>query len=185
MLLAYIFYSHQSLLRDKFNNRGLLIKPTVNLDSVTDTHRINPNKKWLLISFVTDPSCTNLCLKLLQQQLYKMRQVHIAMHRSTDRVKRHLFVTAATTPEMIQKQLAAYPLMTSSSTSLADWRELLGNFTPPKTSTTKSAFIDKLANYIFIVDPDNYLVTAYHTQQHSGKDLIKDLSKLLRGSQKG
>ena len=168
MVLAYIVFSYQDLVPGNRTHRGQLIKPPVNLNTSEDESMvtIKQTKKWLLVKVLTEQSCDQSCIQLLKQQLNTMRQVHIAMHRNTDRVERYVLFADTDLLIQVKNQFqSTHPLLKYQAIDADLWQ--------------------KWSDYILIIDPNNYLIMSYHRQQHSGIDLIKDLTKLLRASQSG
>ena len=182
IVLAYVIYTNQQLLPERTSNQGYLLRPGVHLDVMGDAW-LNPDQKWLLLTFVTESSCDADCLQLLEKQMYRMRQVQIAMNRNSDRMERHVLMADERLLSALNTQLKAYPYMQVHPLDITPWQQMLGNY--PGFSENYAYKNDGLGSYIFVVDPRNYIVAFYHHQQHSGKNMIRDLTKLLRYSQIG
>ena len=182
IVLAYVIYANQQLLPEHTSNQGYLFRPGVHLNEL-DAAWLNPDQKWLLLSFVTELSCDADCIQLLEKQMYRMRQVQIAMNRNSDRMERHVLIADESLLPVLTAQKASYPYMHVSQLDVTPWQQLLRNYSGfAENSAYKN---DSPGSYIFVVDPRNYIIAFYHHQQHSGKNMIRDLTRLLRYSQIG
>jgi len=95
MFLAKYFYEHKDV--SGAVNYGELLNPPLQLSTLVSKSKALYQGRWVL--FYATPSCDTLCT----ENLYKMRQVRLAVGKDQDRVVRLLVTqTAYTLPEAYQ-----------------------------------------------------------------------------------
>ncbi len=95
MFLAKYFYEHRDV--SKTVNYGKLLNPPLPLAKIVSKSIAEYQGRWVL--FYESPVCDTLCT----ENLYKMRQVRLAVGKDQDRVVRLLVTeTAYTLPEAYQ-----------------------------------------------------------------------------------
>lgn len=156
------------------SNKGHLIKPVRRLDSIAiETAAGQPfdyakqKPKWTVL-IPGDATCIKAC----RHALWLTRQVHIAMGRKADHVRRYYLSDerplSSSLSELIDKE---HTRLTTLFTSAADLRRLLA-----------VDGIDPLRGDVFyLVDPHGW-VMMYYTGANSGADVISDLKVLLTQS---
>ena len=130
-------------------------------------------KKWSLVYFGSAE-----CLKRCEQDLYKMRQVHLAQGKETDRVQRIFVVTDAKALDLLRYTLKDYPGMIVLTGPEAAVRALALQFSLPAGSAL--AGLDR----VYLVDPLANLVLHYPPDADAS-GMRKDLVRLLKVSQVG
>jgi cytochrome oxidase Cu insertion factor (SCO1/SenC/PrrC family) len=130
-------------------------------------------KKWSLVYF--GPSeCLNRCA----QNLYKMRQVHLAQGKEAERVQRVFVATDAKALDRLRHTLMDYPGMIALIGPEAAVRELARQFNVPAGSA-----LDGL-DRIYLVDPlGNFML--HYAPDADASGMRKDLVRLLKVSQVG
>lgn len=124
-----------------------------------------PNAEWMMI--VVADSCTESCEELL----YKARQVNIALGKNANRVNRSAWLGS------MNDQLAS---RWSSEYSSMEKLTLPEGATPVWPEGVNPASQPR----ILLVDPFGNVIMHYG-DEHTGKDMLKDLKHLLKLSQIG
>lgn len=166
IIAAQLFYTHQNWLRHDTINSGQLIQPPLNfrLLHLAPLAQLPLNKNdlkdtWIMV-YITPPPCTQIC----QSNLYKMRQVRLALGKEQNRVQRLLLIVSNSNLIHPDKNLfSAYPGMQYAQ-------------------TTASAVT--LQNALYLVDPHNNILMLY-APNAPAKGLLKDMTRLLDVSQIG
>jgi cytochrome oxidase Cu insertion factor (SCO1/SenC/PrrC family) len=163
----------------KTMNYGELIQPARPLENVEfrtpggDRVAIDTYKhKWLMVTFGT-----GVCDKLCEENIYKMRQVHIATGKHHERVKRLLIVTSKVSNNL-QKIMKAYPDMSVATGSAKAIQNLADQL-----RTKDGTALDGL-NRIYLIDPLGNFMMTYDSNADPGK-MRRDLGRLLRVSHIG
>jgi cytochrome oxidase Cu insertion factor (SCO1/SenC/PrrC family) len=129
-------------------------------------------KKWSLVYFGSAE-----CLKRCEQDLYKMRQVHLAQGKETERVQRVFVVTDAKALDLLRYTLKDYPGMIVL-TGPAAVRRLASQFSVPAGSALDG--LDRM----YLVDPlGNFML--HYAPDADASGMRKDLVRLLKVSQVG
>jgi len=163
----------------KTGNYGELIQPARPLENVEfktpggDQVAISDYQhKWLLVTFGS-----GACDKVCEENIYKMRQVHIATGKHHKRVKRLLVVTSKVSSNL-QKIMKAYPDMTVASEPAKAIRNL-----GKQLRTKDGTALDGL-NRIYLIDPLGNFMMTYDRNADPSK-MRRDLGRLLRVSHIG
>ena len=130
-------------------------------------------KKWSLVYFGSAE-----CRKRCEQDLYKLRQVHIAQGKEAERVQRVFVVTDATALDLLRYTLKDYPGMIVLVGPPPAVQQLARQFSVPAGSALdgldRMYLVDPLGNFVLHYAPD---------ADPSG--MRKDLVRLLKVSQVG
>lgn len=172
VLLAVIVYKNPGLIELGAKNHGTLVTPARPLDSISLTVDGQPRDKqsllegmWSWTTFIDGP-CDQACAN----QLYKSRQVRLALGKDMDRGQR-LLVQLGTPATLDPKLLESHPdLIIASAASDAAWLPEFhtdGN----KLDTDNLYLIDPLGNLMM-----------YYPPTVEGPKILKDIQRLVRVS---
>lgn len=163
----------------KTKNYGELVIPARPLADVAFTTadgreiRLSQFKhKWLMVTFAAD-GCTGAC----ENNIYKMRQVHIAQGKHQKRIRR-LLVLPANGKQALSLKQKGYPnlvVVTGPAGSIRDFANQVKSADQTAAEST---------NRIYLIDPLNNLIMSYPQDADAG-GIRKDLARLLRVSQIG
>lgn len=167
-------------------NRGFLINPPIDVRelSIADKDGLpfsseDHLKTWFLI-YVPPKNCGSAC----DNSLYLMRQANKALGSDQQRVKRMLISWSDISEELRSKLDAEFPNMLEYQAG----PELLKRALAPALQTETNAIE---AGRIYIMDPWGFIMLSYPAvadEQESilkGKDLLKDLKRMLKVSRIG
>jgi cytochrome oxidase Cu insertion factor (SCO1/SenC/PrrC family) len=183
MIAAWSLYTDRtsSSFLTKTVNYGQLIQPPLDftqfkfkhLDGSLFTVNELANSWWMV--YISPEPCSDAC----QRNLYKIRQVWIALNKDQDRVQR-LFVTFSAASLVKANQLPQlqkdYPGMQYGKTSLSTVKDFFANANLQKIVPQQGA--------LYLVDPHSNLMMAY-APDFDPEKLLKDLTRLLNTSQIG
>lgn len=128
---------------------------------------------WLLV-YVNGQDCAQAC----QDRLYYLQQLHIALGKNIQRVRRY-YLNASDAPlsaDVADLFRSEYPSM---GIAVSDKVELSGNL------AEAGAVIDLTQQtYVILVDPVGN-VMMYYTEEQSAEDIMADLETLLKYSSLG
>lgn len=130
-------------------------------------------RPWLMV-YVTAQDCDAEC----QSRVYSMRQLHIALGKDIERVRRY-YLQVAPQPlnaETAQLFKADYPSMGVAFSDRTIFEQNLKAAGVPLTLGTES--------YILFVDPVGN-VMMYYTDEQTAEDIMSDLETLLKYSSLG
>ena len=164
---------------DKTTNYGELVIPAVPLEDVVmqsiDGKAVSLkdfSHHWLMVTF-SGSGCDAAC----EQNIYKMRQTHIAQGKYQLRVKRLLVLSGKPKPGSLAK-LKEYPEMVIVTGPAEAIRAFGSQF-----KTSQGTALDGL-NQIYLVDPLGNFMLHYDADAEAG-GIRKDLGRLLRVSRIG
>lgn len=169
MILATIMFYTGWLNPDSYSNEGQLIAPPVAIQDLglqgADGQPLaqrfaveQEDRNWLLM--VTSAECNQSCEELL----YLARQVNIALGKNANRVNRAALVGSVPS-ELDSRWSDDYRLMERLQAPAGlDWPKSLGSRSEPA---------------ILLVDPLGNIMMKY-TDEHTGKQMLKDLKHLLK-----
>lgn len=173
MLLAGYVYRYDQSTHPKTVNRGILLQPPF----LSATHLSLPihwpQRQWWLVYVSTKP-CTAMC----QNNLYKMRQIWIALNKDQARVQR-VWLALEDSHRSISEPgfKQRYGNMLRVALTQQDWTKF---WQSTAAQETKFSFIYQ-GNSFFIVDPMGNLVLVYPGDT-GPRDIYKDLTHLLKVS---
>jgi len=161
-------------------NHGELVQPARPIGDVTldtlDGKRLKfseLNRKWALVYFGSAH-----CLARCEQDLYKMRQVHLAQGKQAERIERVFVVTDASALDLLRYTLKDHPGMIVLVGPPAAARRLARQFSVPAGGA-----LDGL-DRIYLVDPlGNFML--HYPPDADASGMRKDLVRLLKVSQVG
>lgn len=180
MLLAWYVYRHPSLFTGR-TNHGRLFNPPLELAELPFSamrgeepfDKAKLRGKWTLF-YIDDFPCQAAC----QQNLYKMRQVRMALGKERERVNRVLLLTARNSVKYMKNQALLDMIAQDYKGTLlamADLQEL-NTFLKLESSAALHGF--------YIVDPLGNMILRY-PEAVIPDHLFKDLQHLLKVSQIG
>jgi cytochrome oxidase Cu insertion factor (SCO1/SenC/PrrC family) len=178
-LLSWYLFNFTNVLHDggSASHGDLLIppRPLPNI-SLQDPANVITNAelkgKWTLL-FITSNYCDEVC----EENLYRMRQIRLAMGKNTSRVQRAMVISNSMLSEEIADKLRGYP---GQLLHLND--EPTDNFINHfKISGSDDPFT---ANRLYLIDPLGNLMMSY-TPDADPMGIIKDLKRMLRISRIG
>ena len=160
-------------------NRGVLVHPARPLAFPADlmVADVSANDylqgRWTLL-YIGDHDCDEVC----NNNLYKMRQVHIAQNENMKRVQRLFLVRGAELPETLGVLLQTeYSKMDVALLTEAHARQLAPDFVIDGHSMEG-------AERVYIIDPLGNLMMYYPADAEPG-GMLKDLKKMLKYSKIG
>jgi cytochrome oxidase Cu insertion factor (SCO1/SenC/PrrC family) len=155
-------------------NNGVLISPPLPLKDLTIQtasgeafdYSALPARWTVLIP--VGSSCDAQC----QQTLYLTRQIHIALGKNADRVRRFVLSTAYPLDAEFEKLLQQHPNMEVLKTDPAAFAQFFA----------RAGSLQPLQNHLFfLVDPQGW-VMMYYSPEHGGKAIMTDIKLLLANS---
>jgi hypothetical protein len=136
----------------------------------TEEYEIKP---WLLV-FVTAQQCATAC----EERLYYLQQLHIALGKNIQRVRRY-YINAAAEPlavetaNMFREDFPSMGIVYSDATSLENNLREAG---------ARLSLRDE--DYVLLIDPVGN-VMMYYSSEQSAEDIMTDLETLLKYSSLG
>ena len=153
-------------------NNGVLIQPPraiaelpLLLDGEPFDYAKQP-KQWSLVIPVS-AHCDEIC----RQTLYMTRQIHIALGKHADRVRRYLLTTAVPLDAEFENLLKEHPKLQVLHADAAAFTDYFA----------RSNLQPLQQHQYLLVDPEGW-VMMYYGPQHDGKAVMKDLKFLLTNS---
>lgn len=130
-------------------------------------------KPWLMV-YVDGAACEDAC----KERIYYLQQLHIALGKNIQRVRRYYLNTDMQpfAPELAELFREDYPSMGLAYTDKATLQQGLG-------SAGVNLDLEGQA-YVLLVDPVGN-VMMYYTQDHTPEEIMTDLETLLRYSSLG
>lgn len=177
---AWWLHSQNTIIeaRGKTNHGQLILppRPISNL-ALIDPLSMDSNKKqlhgkWSLF-VIAEGACDDVCVA----NLYRMRQLRLAMGKHTGRVQR---VVLFIQPEQnnFDKVFENYPGQMRVDIENLDLQSLLSQFSLPEFDAPA------ISGRLYIIDPLGNLMMSYAFDANPS-GIIKDLNKLLRASKVG
>lgn len=188
MLLAWLLYSHPSLIGLKKQNKGDLVQPSFSITQFTlynehgqriDNHSnqslpptpTRTNGQWLLMLFIPK-QCDYSCVK----SIYTLRQLRLAMGAEQERVERAVLTYQNSyDPELIL-QVKNYFGTRLLRVNQNQFAKIIQQYVNKPYALNQGT--------IYIVDPNGNFVMSYHPNVDA-MNIYKDLKQLLRVSQIG
>ena len=130
-------------------------------------------KKWTMLYF-GPADCGNVC----QQQLYKMRQAHIAQGAGSERIQRVFVVTDTNKLDQLRHTLKDYADMQVLTGPADTIRQMAAQFQLPAGSPMQAL------GRIYLLDPRGHFMLSYPTDADPN-GMRKDLVRLLKVSHIG
>jgi len=181
VIAAYLLHHYASLWQPGAQtvNRGVLISPPLNIQKFQLVDQAGQPLfkgefpgKWLILQLTVD-ECSERCMV----RRHELRQVHVALGKEMGRVNRLLVQEQEGWPASEAQQVnEGEPPLQLARGNLSELRRHL-----EQAEMLKDHVLSEL---VFLVDPLGN-VMMYYTPTSSGKDLLKDLRKLLKASQIG
>lgn len=167
LFVAYfVFVFFPTWLPDLTTNEGQLILPPVSNEliglSLTDS-------KWSLIIPMGE-SCDEKC----ERRFYLARQVHVALGKESNRLKRILITTGTGNTAGVKKMMVKYKGMHKV---VLDGDQVV-------SVLKKVVAFPIMGNFIFLMDPNGNIMMFY-SMAKIGKPMLKDLKHLMKISNIG
>lgn len=163
LLFAMVMYFNLWGVPDGRTNFGQLLLPPNDLTQAqlvdqeqSEWSQLEADKRWLVV-FLPNGQCTKAC----EETMHLLRQINVALGKEAHRVSRILVNQDGVVSEPLQQR---YPALIQLQ------------------SLSAEAFV--AGEGIYIVDPLGNIMMHYNTD-FVGKELLKDLKKLLRTSNIG
>ncbi len=178
VVVSWLVFNYTDFIKIRgTSNKGELIIPPrpiadLNLiDPLNAERRDSLHGKWSLVYVAK--VCDEPCL----QNVYRIRQIHLAMDKHSLRVQKVLLLTAQEADE-IASLLTDYAGQQVIDTALMDTDKLLKFY--------QLNDLDKPleAGRLYIIDPLGNLMMYFHADANP-RDIMNDLKKLLRASRIG
>ena len=137
------------------------------------------NGLWTLV-IVGDGVCEAAC----ENALYLTRQVHIALGKDASRVQRYYAELGSALDEGLAAALAEqHPRLVAVHADRVKFAEYVNAVTEAQgLEFNVQQLVDE--SYVFVADPLGNIML-YFTSDHSGKQILKDVKKLLKNSKVG
>jgi cytochrome oxidase Cu insertion factor (SCO1/SenC/PrrC family) len=163
LMIAIVMYFNLWAVPDGRTNFGQLLLPPNQLQQVQllDENEMpwsqeEAEKRWLVV-YLTSNNCDKSC----QEATHLLRQINIALGKEAHRVTRLLVQQTGAFNAQLQQEYPALIQLTSSATE-----------------------VFKKGQGIYLVDPLGNIMM-YYSKNFVGKELLKDLKKLLKNSNIG
>ncbi|GAA6168950.1 hypothetical protein [Sessilibacter corallicola] len=179
MLIAYWIYHTGMGIPDATVNKGTLLFPATDIsslmakDSQGNTAAVadKSSKLWRMIIPI-DNQCDEACA----ENIYTTRQVHKRLAKESHRIERFLLQINDShidlDPGFIRTLEIEDPGLAIAQVNQSLWMNLFSDTNALNSSKTPS---------IILVDQEGFAMMIYN-QDHSGNDLLTDLSRLLKYS---
>ena len=178
LLLSWFIFNHTNFLEMRgTSNHGELIVPPRPIDDLSLIDPLKTDRKESLHGKWSMVYVTEACDKLCMGNVYRMRQIHIAMDKHSLRVQKVLFLTRQNTKELTE-MLLDFAGQQVINTDLIDTNALIEKFRLTKSDNPL------VAGRIYIIDPLGNLMMSFQPEANP-RDIMKDLNKLLRASRIG
>lgn len=178
MVTAYTIYKTGIGIPTDTVNKGELLLPATSVKSTNfydyeqnkvDLLSLSRQKKWRVI-IPGNAECSSDC----QEILYLTRQVHIRLGEKANRVER-IYINSdrfieSGTDIFFRKE---HPKLKHIHLGRESWQQWLGH-----TNISVNSMLEKK---YFLVDQEGFVMMFYGVE-HSGKDLLSDLKRLLKYS---
>ena len=185
-LLAYAMFRTGVWMPISTTNKGSLLLPPLHVDELRLKERDgaaidyqSADGRWAMI-IIGDGVCDATC----ENALYLTRQVHIALGKEASRVLRYYGELGVELDEQLAATLAKeHPRLVAVNVD----REEFTRYVDTRAAEQGLDFDSQVLveeSYILIADPLGNIML-YFTPGHSGKDILKDLKKLLKNSKLG
>lgn len=186
MVAAWVMYKYypdyvRTLGTSNYGEFVLPIKE-VNIEGLKDIdgnemHNSYFNKKWTYV-YIQSETCDQNCL----DHLHLMKNVRLTQGKEISRLQRLLVISKDAVNDKLKTDLKAYPGM---QTIVLDMNSDTGKKLL-KTFSFKNNATPKTLKSMYIVDPVGMLMMYYKDNKEilkEGKDMQRDMSKLMRNSQ--
>ncbi len=179
MFVAWLVLTNQAWRPGGSVAHGNLVQPARPLSSAAlpklDGGSVNMEQlrgRWMLF-YVDGSQCNEVC----RENLYKTRQIRLAVGEDTHRVQRVMVLTEHDDPEGFQETLEAHPDLIVLIGG-RDAEALLTQFRIAEGDAVRTL------QRVYIVDPIGNLMM-YYEKGAEAKGILKDLERLLKASQIG
>ncbi len=178
VILSWYVFNYTDFLEARgMSNKGELIDPPRPLGDLALIDPLNDERKDSLFGKWTLAYVTQSCEKTCLDNVYRMRQIHIAMDKHSLRVQKALLLTDQSVDEL-KEMLVDFRGQQIFNTSIIDVNELLKQFQLGEEDNPVEAA------RIYIIDPLGNLMMSFKPDADP-RDIYNDLKKLLRGSRIG
>jgi cytochrome oxidase Cu insertion factor (SCO1/SenC/PrrC family) len=178
LVLSWIVFNYTDYMEMRgTSNHGELIEPPRPIEDLSLIDPFNADRKdslhgkWSLLYVAS--SCDDVCM----DNVYRMRQIHLAMDKHSLRVQKVLFLTEQKA-ETLKSELINFKGQQIIDNDLINAGELLFKFSLNDSDAPLEA------NRLYIIDPLGNLMMSFQSDTNP-RDILKDLKKLLRGSRIG
>jgi hypothetical protein len=178
LLLSWYVFNYTDFLEMRgMSNHGDLIDPPRPLGDIALIDPLNDEREDSLFGKWTLAYVARTCDDQCMENVYRMRQIHIAMDKHSLRVQKALLLTEQSIAELKEK------MIDFRGQQVIDTKEINAN------ELLKQFQLDEFdnaikANRIYIIDPLGNLMMSFKPETNP-RDIYKDLKKLLRGSRIG
>ncbi len=179
-LLAWWLYSHSQEWQPGTGNRGQLVTPARPLPAFT-LYRLNGTSlherflqgKWTL-AYIGPSRCTAACL----ENLYKMRQIRLALNKDMRRVQTLFVLTDTAEAATLAARLSDYPDLIVATPARAQADDFMQAFRVKDNARPQDAGL------LYLIDPLGNLILRY-APRAPAEDPLDDLQRLLKISRIG
>ena len=178
LILSWYVFNYTNFLENSgMSNHGELIVPPRPIEDLALIDPLNADRKDSLHGKWSMVYVTRSCDKLCVDNVYRMRQIHIAMDKHSLRVQKVLLLTQQHANELLDL-LVNYAGQQVINTDLIDTNALLDKFRLTSLDNPLEA------GRIYIIDPLGNLMMSFQPDANP-RDIMQDLKKLLRASRIG
>ncbi len=178
LFLSWYVFNYTDFLEMRgMSNKGDLIDPPRPLDDLALIDPLNDEREDSLYGKWTLVYVSRICDKPCMDNVYRMRQIHIAMDKHSLRVQKALLLTEQSAIEL-KEMMVDFRGQQVINTGAIEVNELLKQFQLDEFDSPLDA------GRIYIIDPLGNLMMSYQPDANP-RDIYKDLKKLLRGSRIG
>jgi len=178
LIAAWVLFYNPDLLPSGRSNKGALVSPVIHLESFQfkDENNVtiysdNAYKDYWTVVLFAGESCDSVC----RQRIHDMHQIRKALQADYQRVKRLVIIEA----DSMNNDLREYVSQYQGTDVLSQDRNLA-----TKLSASVARHNKEFANNLFIMDPMLNIMMNYDLQ-HTDKDILADMTKLLKVNQWG
>jgi hypothetical protein len=178
LFLSWYVFNYTDFLEMRgMSNKGDLIIPPKTLDDLSLIDPLDNKRNDSLYGKWTMAYISETCDKKCMDNVYRMRQIHLAMDKHSLRVQKVLFLIDQS-PNELKESLINFKGQQVVDSKGLNLDDLLSNF---KLNNSDNP-ID--ANRLYIIDPLGNLMMSFSPDANP-RDIYKDLKKLLRNSRIG
>jgi cytochrome oxidase Cu insertion factor (SCO1/SenC/PrrC family) len=173
LIVAFIAYYGHWIKPQNGTEHGILIQPTLNFAALdTPTHDLTPfARRWVLV-YIVPGACHAECA----QALHLLRQLHVALGKDSDRVRRVVMIIDSQKPLHFKTGATLSAETPEYGLSHQQYTQFLNH--------TKGADMMNQQGGLFIVDPNGNAML-YYPPMFPPKGVLEDMKHVLKLSHIG
>lgn len=178
LVLSWFVFNHTDFLEMRgMNNHGALIEPPRPIENISLIDPRNADRKDSLHGKWSMAYVASTCDRHCMDNVYRMRQLHVAMDKHSLRVQKVLILTEQHASEL-SEPFAEFAGQQVIDANFVDVNTLVNKFRLTETDNPLTA------GRLYIIDPLGNLMMSFQAEANP-RDILKDLKKLLRASRIG